>query len=141
MAEPGRLPEGRPSKFTPERAQAVLLALEGGCTRHAAAGAADVHYSTLVRWIGEHAEFRAEVEKAEDRAEARFTAAVLQAVPDNWQAAAWWLERRKHQDYARRDRVDMQIEVRREVERIAAETGLDSEALIAEAERILAGQR
>lgn len=135
------LPEGRPSKFTPERVEAILLALEGGCTRHAAAGAADVHYATMARWVADNAEFRAQVEKAEDRAEAHFTAAVLQAVPTNWQAAAWWLERRKFRDYARRERIDVAVDIRQHAEKVAAELGMSVDEVLAEADRVLAANR
>jgi Transposase len=49
------------------------------------------------------------------------------AAEGTWTAAAWWLERRKHQDYGRRERVDMTIDLRREAERLAAANGLDPE--------------
>ena len=45
-----------------------------------------------------------------------------------WTAAAWWLERRKNGDYARHDKLDMQIDIRKEAERLAAEQGLDADA-------------
>ena len=49
------------------------------------------------------------VEKAEDEAEATYTALVAEAAvdPKNWTAAAWWLERRRPDHFARRERVEM----------------------------------
>jgi hypothetical protein len=54
-----------------------------------------------------------------------------------WQAAAWWLERRRPDDYSRRDRVD--VTVRQEAQKLAAQMGIDAAELIAEAERIVSG--
>jgi hydrogenase maturation factor len=51
------------------------------------------------------------------------------------------LERRKNSDYARRDKVEMQIDVRKEAERLAEELGLDPAEVIAEAEAIMRGTR
>ena len=70
-----------------------------------------------------------------------YLAAVESAIGDSWQAAAWWLERRKSDDYARRDKVDMTVDVKREAERIAASMGLDPDAVLAEAQRVLAERR
>lgn len=132
---------GAPSKFTTERAESILNAIAHGCTREAAAGAGGITRVTLWRWIEGDETFRNEVEKAEARAEAAFTIAVAQAVPKNWQAAAWWLERRKHQAYGRKDSVEMRIDLRAEAAKVAAELGLDDETLMAEVNAILAGSR
>ncbi len=128
------------SKLTSPRIEAALNALRMGCTRRAAAGAAGVTATTFYRWM-EDVAFRDEVEKAELAAEASYTAAVANAVPKNWQAAAWWLERRKHEDYAQRSKVEMSVDLRHEATEIAAQFGDDSDALVAEAEAILAGRR
>jgi hypothetical protein len=131
----------RRPKRSPEREAAILLALEIGNTRRAAANGADIHVDTLADWMRDPA-FSAAVTNAEAKAEQRFLSNVAQAATagDSWQAAAWWLERRRHEEYARRDKVDMTIDVKREAERIAAANGLDPAAVIAEAERVLAGQ-
>jgi transposase-like protein len=133
--------DGRHSKLTEPRVEAVLLALEMGCTRRAAAGAAGIHHSTLYEWINNDPTFSDEVEKAEDKAEATYLAAVANAVPKSWQAAAWWLERRKHQDYAQKVRVDVKIDLRAEITKLADELGLDPDAAIAEAEAIYSARR
>lgn len=122
------------SKMSDTRVNAILGALEHGCTRRAAAGAGGITSATLYRWLEDEA-FREAVEKAEQKAEATFTAIVAEASVTSWQAAAWWLERRKWQDYGRHDRVD--VDVRKEAERLATELGdgTTAEQLIAEAER------
>ena len=129
--------EGRPTKATPERIEAILMALRGGATRKAAAGAAGIHYGTLHGWITANPDFLDEVEKAEDEAEARYTAIVFHAAAENWQAAAWWLERRRFRDYAKRERVEITHDVRTEIERMVSDPA-EREAALAEAESIIA---
>jgi len=53
---------------------------------------------------GTYSEFRKAVEKARSEAEARTVAIVAKAMPDNWQAAAWWLERSFPDKWGRRPR-------------------------------------
>lgn len=77
------------------------------------------------------------VKRAEGQAEATYSAIVAEAAPKSWQAAAWWLERRKFEDYGRHERVDVTFDTRKEAERLAAELGLDVETVMAEAEAIL----
>ncbi len=125
------------TKLTDARMTALLTALENGCTRRAAAGAAGIHHATFYRWLDADATLRDAVEKAEDLAEAKFTAAVVAAVPRNWQAAARWLERRKHQDFGRRDALEVKMDLRAEATTLAEERGLDAAAAIAEAEALL----
>ena len=120
--------------------QAVLAALEAGCTRRAAAGAAGIHHATLYRWMDADATFRDTVEKAEDVAEARATSIVAKAAYEGtWTAAAWWLERRRPEQYGRRLAVD--VSIKDEIAKLAAEYGVDADEAIAEAERILAGAK
>jgi len=120
------------------RLPALLEALRTGNTRNAAAALAGIGHGTLYRWL-EDPTIREQAEAAENEAEGYYLARVHEASadPKNWAAAAWWLERRRHEHYGRRDRVEMQIDVRREAERIAAADGLDADAILAEAERIL----
>jgi hypothetical protein len=60
---------------------------------------------------------------------------VAKAAQDGtWQAAAWWLERRRPNDYGLRDRVDVDLRV--QVKRLAAEYRLDESEILAEAERL-----
>jgi hypothetical protein len=125
-----------------EREGLIFDALRMGNTRRAAFGIAGITATTFYRMM-EDVTFQDAVVKAEAEAEATFAALVAEAAakgPSTWQAAAWWLERRRHEDFGRRDRVDMVVDVRREAERIALAEGLDSESVMAEATRILAGQ-
>jgi len=123
------------SKFTEPRIEACLAALRIGCTRKASAGAAGVTAQTFYRWLDD-ATFRDEVEKAEAQAEAAYTSVVQQATATSWQAAAWWLERRKYMDFGKRDRIDMSIDVRQAIESLTDDPA-EIEAAVAEAERIV----
>ena len=131
------------SKMTDQRVEAILSALRAGCTRRAAAAVGGLHHSTLYEWMAKDPTLTDSIERAEAEAEAMFTAAVSRAAqdPKTWTAAAWWLERRKFADYARRDKVEMQIDIRKEAERVAAELGMDPAEVIAEAEAIMRGRR
>lgn len=129
----------QPPKRSPQREAAILASLRAGNTRAAAAAFAEIGRRTFYLWLEDDA-FREACEKAEADAETRFLEQVAKAAIDGtWQAAAWWLERRRSADYARHDKVDVNIDVRREAERIAATLdGVSAEQLIAEAERIVA---
>jgi len=72
--------------------------------------------STWYRWLseGEKAksglkrEFYETIKKAEKEAIARNVALIQRAAQEgNWQAAAWWLERKYFEDWGRKDKVDL----------------------------------
>jgi hypothetical protein len=98
----------RPTKRSPEREQRILNALRIGNTRTAAVALAEVSLDSLARWMAEDAEFCGAVERAESEAESRFLGQVAKAAADGtWQAAAWWLERRRWQNYRRREGLEV----------------------------------
>lgn len=82
-------------------------ALRVGNTRTAAVHAAEISLETLRRWMDDDAEFRGAIQKAEADAEQRFLAQVAVAAKTTWQAAAWWLERRRAMDYRQRSGVEL----------------------------------
>jgi len=72
--------------------------------------------STWYRWLSEgetaksglKKEFYDTIKKAEKDAIARNVALIQRAAQDgNWQAAAWWLERKYFEDWGRKDKVDL----------------------------------
>jgi len=128
----------RRSKLSAGLQQALCAVLSGGATRRAACAHVGIDHSQFYRWLQRSATFRDAIQKAESDAELRFTTIVAQAATETWQAAAWWLERRRPDDFGRRDRLE--LDVRREAERLAAELGLDPAELIAQAERIIGRQ-
>ena len=95
----------RPTKRTPEREARLYEALRAGNTRRASCSYAGISESTLATWLERFDDFRDAVEKAEADAEIRNVAIIQRAATDTWQAAAWWLERRRPGDYRQRNEV------------------------------------
>jgi Bacteriophage Sf6, terminase small subunit-like len=126
---------GRTTKRTPALVDALCRVLSAGGTRRAACASVGIDHTQLYRWLETDAPFRTAVEKAEADAELRFTAIVATAAATNWQCACWWLERRRPDDYARRERID--VEIRQQAERLASELGLNAAELLEEAERLV----
>lgn len=127
----------RPSKFTEACREAILTALRAGNTRTAAAAYARIDRSTFKLWLQRYPTFLADVEKAEADAEVAMVANIRKAVNDGtWTAAAWWLERRRHEDWGRKDRLELVNAVRV----LAQQDGLteqETAEAVAEAERYL----
>ena len=127
------------SKLSDERVTVLLTALEQGDTRRSAAATAGIHVRTLYNWLErDDGTLLHAIEKAEATAEHNHLAVIVKAaVKGNWQASAWWLERRLSDTYARRERLEVKMDLRAEVTKLAEELGLDAEAAIAEAEALL----
>jgi len=137
-------PEGRPSKYTPELAASICKDLELGNMRRAVAAAHGINKDTITEWINVYPEFSVQVRKSEATAEYRNVMRV-QLGRTGWQAAAWWLERKFHEDWSRHDRIDLIFETRKEAEAVLKELGqpTDRESvdkLVAETERWAAQQ-
>lgn len=124
-----------------DQTERFLIGLRRGMTVKAAAGFAGFNRASIYRRIQDDASLATEVEKAIDSGEAYHTNVVFEAAEKNWQASAWWLERRMYSDYARRDKVEMSIDLRTVANRIAEESELDPDEVIAAAERVIAGDR
>lgn len=100
---------GRRSKKRDATTDAILASLRAGATRVAAAEAAGVHRNTLRRWLDEDDALRCAVEKAEAECEEEAVSVVKTAWRNGtWQAAAWWLERRRRDDYAQKSVTQLQ---------------------------------
>ena len=97
----------RPSKFTEESRKVILENLETGTSREVASRASGVDPETVRKWIrkgeeettGDYYQFAIDVGKAETTAEVNMLKILTGA--KSWQAAAWWLERRRPLDYGR----------------------------------------
>ena len=122
---------------TSQQTERLLDGLRHGMTRRAASAYAGMHHATLYRMIAADATLATAIERAEGEAEAAYTKLVADAAmnPKNWTAAAWWLERRHPDDYGRRERLDVKVDLRTIAEKVAP--GLDVDAVLAEAERIM----
>lgn len=104
----------RPSKFTPERRKRIIEAIRQGNTRKAAVAQAGINYDTFCQWLRQHPEFSDQVKNAEAEAELASVKVIREAAITTWQAAAWWLERRRPEDWGTSHVVRVRLE--REVE-------------------------
>ena len=105
---------GRPTKLNDEVSEFIVSAIRAGNYAEVAAKAAGIHPATYYDWMKRgkagkeadrlYAEFANAVKKAEGEAEAHAVALVRKAMPDNWQAAMTYLERRYPDRWRRRER-------------------------------------
>ena len=118
-----REPMGRPSVLTPQVEERILGFLRLGNYIETACKAAGIHKDTFYDWMKRartgkpgderYAEFAARVDSALAEAEGRDVQTILLASRQQWQAAAWRLERRFPERWSRNDRVrvDGNVEV------------------------------
>jgi hypothetical protein len=101
---------GRPSKLTPELQEKIVTAIRAGNYAEIAAGYAGIGTTTYYRWMqqgeeqssGRYREFREAVKAAEGEAEIRAVAMVQKQMPEHWQAAMTYLERKFPARWGRR---------------------------------------
>jgi transposase len=102
---------GRPSKLTAEVQSVIVEALEKGAYLETAATLAGIGKRTVFEWIerGEadddvepYAEFARLTKEASAKAEVA-SLETVRAMPQGWQAQAWFLERRFPSRYAKRE--------------------------------------
>lgn len=124
---------GRKSKLTPELQERICNYIENGYTVEQACALSGIGETTYYRWLqtgrkaktGKYREFWEAVKKAEKIAESKYLAIITRAavgdpekkVKGDWKAAAWYLERRNPQQFARRDflRQDVNAKVKGDV--------------------------
>jgi hypothetical protein len=119
---------GRPTKLDDLVAKRIYDAVAAGNTRRGAAAMAGVGYSTLKGWVqrgraGEEpfAALLARLEKADVEAEAKRVKVITDAAEGGtWTAAAWWLERRRPDRWARRETLGAEERARRDEARLNA---------------------
>lgn len=125
---------GRPSKKNEATVSRFLEALRAGNTRRASCLYAGFSEDTLARWLAAFADFAEDVARAEAECEIRNVLLIQKAaqerdvvvrkrkvLPDgsvieevttrkefDVAAAQWWLERRRPQEWGRRDKLDVQ---------------------------------
>ncbi|NOZ27976.1 MAG: transposase [Chloroflexi bacterium] len=106
---------GRRTKLTPEVQEKICNFVRQGLTYEVAARAAGISESTFYRWrrrgegarSGKFRQFWEALKKAEAEAESSLVQQIQkEARGGTWQAAAWILERRYPERWAKRDRVE-----------------------------------
>lgn len=92
-------------KYTKETVAKIIEALNEGLGRVRACKAADIHYCTFLEWMGKP-EFSERIKKAEAKGEDKIKdlakRGIIEKFQTNWQAAAWWLERKFPDEYKNR---------------------------------------
>jgi hypothetical protein len=109
------MPAGRPSKFTPEVRATILQAIREGNYRHVAASSAGIGVRTFCTWMADEGEdfqqFQQEVMEAENAAHLEMVKRVVKAATEDARHAQWWLERKFHTEWGRKDRLDVKADV------------------------------
>lgn len=103
---------GRRTRRTLALTQALCDVLKTGGTRTAACAHVGIDRSLFYDWL-QFPSFSDAVARAEAEAELRFGAVVMQAAvrENDWRAAAFWLERRRPEEWGERQRVDVTMDV------------------------------
>lgn len=107
-------PVGRPTKLTNEVQEKILQAIRGGNYREVAARWAGIDPVTLTRWMrrgeqgrrGPYVQFCQAVLEAEQQAELRAVALIMKGAASDPNHAKWWLERKFHERWGRRERTE-----------------------------------
>jgi transposase len=103
------MPRGAPSKFTEQRVNAILRAVQLGATYEQAARSAGIHIDTMIEWRKQHSEFSDALKTAEARGITdRLRRIQNAAKKGTWQADAWWLERKYPAEWGRREHVEVE---------------------------------
>lgn len=109
----------RGMKKTPERVARIVDALKNGLPVTTAATRGGICRATYYEWIHRHADFAAAVQEAVSEAEVALLATIRAASHQQWQAAAWILERRFPESWSKRSEVQASGPVEITVRRVA----------------------
>ena len=105
-------------KLTPKVQEIIVKCLESGLSIAGACGKAKIDRSTYYDWYnkgkaaksGRYKDFHDAVDNAKNTAQANFEGVIAKATVDNWQAAAWWLERRRPGMYRKKEYKELEFE-------------------------------
>jgi hypothetical protein len=105
-------------KYDKEHIDIIINQLNEGNGRVAACKAAGIDYSTFLDWYNdpEKSQFSQSVKKAEEKGENRIRDLAIRAIlakfSNQWQAAAWWLERNHPEQF--KNKTENQVNVHTE---------------------------
>ena len=120
---------GRKTKLTPTLQDEIVKRIRAGNYIKVACQAVGISHTAYFDWIkkGEegispYSEFLYLVKRAESAAHVHFVAIIASQAPTQWQAAAWWLERKFPDKWAKKEKIDIKQELvtSKEVETIEA---------------------
>ena len=112
----GRPPHagGRPTKLSDALQAQIVQDVRAGNYAEIAAKRAGINESTFYRWMQwgkdhrpRYQEFHKAIRDAEGHAEARAVTVIATEMAKDWKAAAWYLERKFHDRWGRRDRQEI----------------------------------
>lgn len=117
MSEDAPKKVGRPTVMTPEVKADILGALRVCGSRKAAHNGAGVSKDAFYACLKKDPEFKEAVLMAEAESEKYAMGNIRAQMEGDWRAAAWWLEKRRSQDYGgnqevRELRKDMEAQAR-----------------------------
>jgi len=95
------------TKYSPEMVEEICKWLKEGNSQKDAATLAGISEATFYEWKQSHPEFSEELQKAETECKAARIARILKAGEKQWQADAWWLERKFKDEFARKEIQDV----------------------------------
>jgi hypothetical protein len=108
---------GRPkgsTKLTPDLQERIVQFVRSGNYVETAAAAAGIHKDTLYDWLkqgaaeesGKFRDFSDALQKATAVSETNAVQLITDAAETQWQAAAWRLERKSHERWGRKERLE-----------------------------------
>lgn len=105
---------GRPTELTSEVYRRIRKALLAGSYRTDAAKYGGVAYSSFNYWLKRgknepgtiYSDFRRMVIRSEELVRVQMAGTIVAARKNDWKAAAWWLERKSPDKWAKRARLD-----------------------------------
>ncbi|PTM58370.1 hypothetical protein [Desmospora activa] len=107
---------GRKSKLTPELIDKATKLIAAGNYVGTVCNYLGIGETTWYRWMsegekatrGRYREFRDAIKRAESAAEMRAVNGIVQAGSKNWQALAWYLERKHPDRWGRREQMNLE---------------------------------
>lgn len=97
-------------KYGPEITEEVARYLKNGNNRTDSVTLSGISYETFTVWMGTKPEFSEAIKRAEAECKARNITIIQKAAIKTWQAAAWYLERRFQDEYAIRQKLELNDE-------------------------------
>ena len=95
------------TKYCPEIVAEITNDIRNLRGRCVAAENAGIDYQTFTNWMDKHSEFSDAIKEAERaaREKGKNTAvmSIFKAMPNQWQSAAWWLER-NHDEFIKKEK-------------------------------------
>ena len=90
----------KPYKFTPERQEIILEALENGMTQRDASMLAGISEDTLCLWKRTNSDFSEQMGRSVIKYKRKLMDTITKASEKDWKACAWLLERKYKLDRA-----------------------------------------